>query len=481
MPLLLMEAMWPSKTYIDDRDTVHGIHSYQCPGLSVLSADNYISLTSLLSRWSSPLAAPFHSWVRAVRALNPAPAPWLDFLFWDDAAPESDYTALPRSYLAHSSNALGTNYAAMRSDWTSSATWASFRAMAYMDAPDNTHQYTDAGSLAITRGDTPFLVNPGFLDRCYNINNGVADDDAEWDNPLEAETINSGAPRQFFNIFYTSTTAGQDELAARVDRPSPPTTTITRFEDKNGYVLSRAEHLEDVYPSSANLTAWSREVVYLRPRIFVVYDRTTTTGTVDSHLSWNFAPLPATAAAPSFGATRWDVNDTGKPAPVGGFRGALTTLLPQGAVVSPVVNVFSSNKLYRVEVRSPSPAPDMRWLSVLDTSATSAGVALGSLPASLSSNVKGARLAGGGVNAVVLFGAGAAGQAVSGAVSFVEPAVSTTVVVADLLPNTSYAVTAPVSGGNHTVTIQPGTGFATSDNGTLYVVIAANGTPGAGN
>jgi hypothetical protein len=241
-------------------------------------------------------------------------------------------------------------------------------------------------------------------------------------------------------------------------------------------VLTQAEHLQDVYPSSANLSAWSRNVVYLRPSIFVVYDRTTTSGTVDPHLSWHFPPLPTSVAPPSAGATRWNVSDA-----VGGFKGALTTILPQNAVTSPSpVNVFNSNKLYRVEVRSPSPVADMRWLTVLDASTTAGAVALGSIPASLSSNVKGVLLAASGANKVVLFGAGAVGQTISGTVSYSEPAAATTVVVADLPANTGYSVTVSTSGGNHAVTIQPGSGFTTSQVGTLYLVIAASGTVSAG-
>jgi hypothetical protein len=83
---------------------------------------------------------------------------------------------------------------------------------------------------------------------------------------------------------------------------------------------------------------------------------------------------------------------------------------------------------------------------------------------------------------VVLFGAGSISQTISGPVSFVEPAAATKVVVADLQPNTAYSVTVQVTGGNHTVTIQPQAGatFATSEMGTLYINIAASGTVSAG-
>jgi hypothetical protein len=322
----------------------------------------------------------------------------------------------------------------------------------------------------ITRGDTPFLVNPAFVDRCLS---GTS---AEFGNEIEADAING--PAQFYNTFYTSTTVGQTWFQRPIDFAPLPRTTIKKFEDRNGYVLSRAEHLEDVYASSLNVSAWSRTVVYLRPRIFVVYDRTTTTGTVDARMSWHFPPQPTQVTAPS-GTSRWDVNDSTLPAPEGGFKGALTTLLPQGAPTARI-DVDGLHKLYRIEVRPSSPAADLRWLTVLDTSTTSAGVAAASVPASLSANARGTRLTWSGGNAVVLFGAGATDTVLTGTVSYVEPAAATTLIVADLQPGASYSVTAAVSGSNHNVTIQPGSGFQASDQGTLYVVIAASGAVSAG-
>jgi hypothetical protein len=111
-------------------------------------------------------AAPyFHSFARTVRAIY-APDLWQNMLFWDDAEPETPYTTLPdRSYNS-------TNYVSMRSAWSTSATMATLRAVAYSDK-DNVHEHPDGGSLVITRGnggavgawrtDVPFLVSPNFL------------------------------------------------------------------------------------------------------------------------------------------------------------------------------------------------------------------------------------------------------------------------------------------------------------------------------
>jgi hypothetical protein len=217
-------------------------------------------------------------------------------------------------------------------------------------------------------------------------------------------------------------------------------------------------------------------VLFFRPSSFVVYDRTIVTNTSgDQHMNWHFPPAPnCSVGAPSPGARRCDVSD----AP-GGFKGAISTLLPANAAVS-IVNVFASNKLYRVEVRPATAATSMSWLTVLDATPTAAGVPLAAVVTS-SSNVKGALLTASSGNSVALFGAGAAGQVVSGPVTFSEPAVATKVVVTDLAPNSAYSVAVQVTGGNHNLTIQPGTGFTTSAQGSLYLNLSATGTPSAGN
>ena len=235
---------------------------------------------------------------------------------------------------------------------------------------------------------------------------------------------------------------------------------MARFEDGGSWVALAADHLADVYPSADGVSAWTRELVYLRPNQFVVYDRTTVSTVSDEHLNWHLLFTPSAVSS-----TRWDVNN-----PTAGFMGAMTTVLPAGAQVS-AVNVFNLSKVYRLEVRAPSPAANMQWLTVFDTAPSAAGVAAASKLTS-SSNVSGALLASSGGNAAVLFGASGT---VSGAVTFSDPAAATRVVVSDLAPSTSYAVSVSVSGGAHAVTVQPGAGFTTTANGTLAVSISATG------
>jgi hypothetical protein len=259
---------------------------------------------------------------------------------------------------------------------------------------------------------------------------------------------------------------------------------LKRFVDGSSYVYTRADRLEEVYQASHGITAWTREVVFLRstaptstwPGVFVVYDRTTT-GSGDPHLNSHTPPQPVSVAAPSATARRWNVTDSV------GFKGAIITLLPQNALNNSPVNVMAS-KLFRVEVRPPSFASTLRWLTVLDPATSAAGVAASVEVASPSANVKGALLPTSDGNKVVLFASGAAASdPIAGAITFSEPAAATSVVIADLAPNTTYSVNAPVSGANHSVAVTQASGagtFTTNAAGVLNVKITAAGFVSSG-
>lgn len=474
--LHLMHFSTPSLTMMDDRDELGSFNPAdpgRCPSNSKVPVSTALTLTEMLRRWplqtqSGGAVAPlFHSFARSVRNVYAAER-WQDMLFWDDTAPETAYTTMPeRSYLA-------TDYIAMRSDWSTTATMATMRAIAYSDK-DNTHEHPDGGSLLITRGnggalgawatDVPFLVGPNFLMRCY----GTTPIMSAWQENLRIDLLTSAGARSTINGFRNSTTSGQS-ITIYQDATPAPQTRIATYEDRGSFVLARAEQLDDLYPSASGITEWSRDVVFLRPRLFVVYDRTTSGGpTPDPHLSWHFAPTPVLAASPSPGAVRYDVADGAV------FKGAMTVLLPAAPNVAAPENVFGSNKLYAIRVRGPATG-SIRWLTVFDTAASAGSVAIASRIQTLNAN--GALLAAtGGGNHVVLFGLGAAGAPISGAIAYTQPAAATTLIVADLAPNTAYAVTASVSASTHAVQIAPGASpFTTSARGVLQVNIAANGT-----
>src|SRR5262249_41040795 len=103
----LMHFLWPGMNLLDDRDTLHERNAPDtCP--SAPSINMFTMVTGMITRWGHPLAPRFHAYARQVRGSRRA-SEWLDFLFWDDAAPEQAIACEPLSFFAK-----GLDAAAMR-------------------------------------------------------------------------------------------------------------------------------------------------------------------------------------------------------------------------------------------------------------------------------------------------------------------------------------------------------------------------------
>ena len=75
------------------------------------------------------------------------------------------------------------------------------------------------------------------------------------------------------------------------------------------------------------MTSLSRQIVYLRPSQFVVYDRSgICDASLDQYLAFHFPANPVEVAAPGPGLHRFDVN-------TGQFAGSMTTILPANAAI----------------------------------------------------------------------------------------------------------------------------------------------------
>ena len=95
------------------------------------------------------------------------------------------------------------------------------------------------------------------------------------------------APR-IYNTFYNGTAAAGWPARGRKPRSPPPTSAGTRIGTDT---LVRGSGLQDTYRSTSGVTSWTRDVVYLRPSLFVTYDRTVVTSTTgDQHMNWHFVP-----------------------------------------------------------------------------------------------------------------------------------------------------------------------------------------------
>src|ERR1051325_5724620 len=340
--------------------------------------DSYRSSAGLLSMLGDPMAPMMHKYARdAKTALDVLGAgdteEWTDFLFWDPAAPEtSDYSSLPLSYLAP-----GMGGVTARSDWSTSATFMSFIGGPYVNNPAAGHESFDKGSPAFERNKHPLLVNPAAW--LTHEPNG----DAGWTATFDDRYGNWSADhnignRTLYNTFQVRQLDAQGNLVAPYgqssrQRSDGARTRIGRFEDGGSYVLTVAQFLEDMYypfhnPATGQpticsgapsaVTSLSRQIVYLRPSQFVVYDRSgICDASLDQYLAFHFPANPVEVTAPGPGLHRFDVTN-------GSFAGSMTTILPANAATV-TTDRFSTdtttwNKMWRAAIRATDAATATR-------------------------------------------------------------------------------------------------------------------------
>ncbi len=328
-PRFILYFTWPNLRSLEDSGVQHD-------NINPSPADPWLGTAEagMLARFGSTFAPYMHDYAKRVRAANPklvkSPSwgAWVDFLYWNPKAKNTSVKRLPRSYFAR-----GMGMAAMRSTWSKTAVWAMYKAAPYNGNPDAGEEFYDEGSLEILNGSHQFLVYaPSALMR----NTPGTNDGDPYETLIYNDLFDGKQPRDLFNVFMTSrpTPTGQGDQS-RADGAK----TKTTFTDHGAYAVARSVHLEDMYPQRAGdkraITRWSRDVVYVRPNLFIVHDRTSVTKPVpDEWLGWSFLGRPRAA-----GAGRYRL-----PA------GTVQAVLPAGNVEE-VVNVFGSNKVYRVEVR----------------------------------------------------------------------------------------------------------------------------------
>jgi len=180
-------------------------------------------------------------------------------------------------------------------------------------------------------------------------------------------------------------------------------TTVSRFEDGGSYVLTVGQFLEDMYYTA--VSSLSRQIVYLRPSQFVIYDRSVITDkSFDQYEAFHFPTNPVEVASPGPGARRFDVNP-------GVFAGAMTTILPASAGITTSDHLIHStdsrtfNKLWRTEVRPTDAASaSRRWLTVFDLASSSSQVASATAVNVTSGPAVGALLQSAAGNSVVISG-----------------------------------------------------------------------------
>ncbi|MGH7271406.1 MAG: hypothetical protein ACREJ3_13335, partial [Polyangiaceae bacterium] len=439
------EFAWPSREHMDDRGTVHA-QAVLSP-----SASTVAMMATVLDRQGDPFASSARGIARdLIAATGERLVPWAAFVFWERGAAAVSPNNLPASYLAR-----GPDHVAMRSSWDVGATWASFASGPYIDAPDSGEQYFDQGGLAIAMGNQPVLINAtGWLPQAA----GDAGESFVYDDTWGNRT------RLLDNTFYVSG-AGQEGID-----PAQSSTHVERFEDGGTYVRARGAAIDQMYAPSGVVTQFIRDVAYVRPGTFIVYDRTSVaTGSADQWMAWHIPGL-ATQSTSSDGTPRFDVS-TG---------GTIRALLPRVAKPNTVgllgvatrieVHSIGAEQDWLTAITAGS-SPDVERLSQADGNVTSGDV--------IGAHVRGgARSAGSARESVILFPADHAASAQSsGADYVVAQAADADHVLFDMAPG-AYAVTAtPSAAGPLAIHVAqtPAGPMQPTANGTLSFTVSAAG------
>jgi hypothetical protein len=354
---------WPDRATLEDDGAV-----YAADNPTEAPAWLYIFQAAVLDEAHEPFAPYLRSFAHTVQqiandaSLGAAWTAWIDFLF-DRGQPQADFEQLPLSYFAQ-----GLDMAAMRSSWATDAVWASFQGGPYVNNPGNGEEYCDKGSLAIVRGNRPFLVNTA---AALQRNTPGTDDGDEFSQQLLSDLFDDTVTRSVFNVFYVNrpTPTGQEGFGRR----QGARTRMSAFEDADGTAFMRSVHLEDQYPRTGEHTikSWTREVAYLRPQTFVVHDLTTVTDpSLSQWVAFHFGASPQLVSRAG-GVTSYDVTIRS------GYAGRVHVVLP-AAHYENTVNVYGSGKVFGLEIHG-AHAASQEWLMVFDT-APSAAAASTALP-----------------------------------------------------------------------------------------------------
>ena len=476
---------WPDMKSVNDRGFVY--NSNNPTPASAAWATEYTGLLRLIGGSHTPIAQQYLLDLRARPGTDRAYA-WTEFLYFEPDAPAQGY----RTELSY--RTVGDGQVAMRSSWAPDAVFAAFQSGPYTGSHYSGEQFYDQGALTIQRGDVGFVVNawgallrntPGTEDGGTRRNGVSPFEELFTELYGSAEDTQDGTtqPRRLFNTFYAPNPfrAGMFGFFSQVGNYSDTAqTTLSRFEDAGRHVLMRGSQLEDMYWMPEPILGWERTVVYVRPHVFVVYDRTRmTSGSVDHWMSWSVLNGPEPVSLTPEAAV-YDIVD--RRPQVGGnlYRGRMSALLPVGRVVNPV-NLFDRNKVFRLDIRAVAPGTNTTWLAVFDAAASAAGAGSASTLSTAAGNVlagdmEGALVAGtGSRDTVVLFSR--TGQTPL-SVTFTIPARDTYCVVADLVPNQSYLVSSTVINNRLSIQITPGAGNAVATaEGTLGFDVSAGTVP----
>lgn len=401
----MMEFVTPSLLGEDGNEYVFPRGSVYCPGNTSSSnpctrwfptepvypnLSQFVFFATAAARMSSIYSAQFQDFYQSVYLAEEAaagvtvptwnkgpgnpyqssPTPQATFLWYNPTAASSHWNAgLPLTY-----RGWGGNYATTRSAWSTTATVVRFLGGPTVGAAGNGKTQFDSGAVTIQTGNNRLLV--------YGLEEAARAADIISNTTfgtLQDERGTYGNKKN--SVFWAGANPSETRNQGLTSRASPPGQThtatswpssISLAEDKTSYSYFRSIHLEangakSSIDSQYHQVSWMRELVFLRPKLVIIHDLTTTLyPTDDRAMLWTFGRDVGqiTSGVPS-GMTRYDASFNGV------YRGAFWSVLPAAADVT-IVDHDDLHFLYRAEVRPNdlSHTAD-HWLAVFDA-ATSA-------------------------------------------------------------------------------------------------------------
>jgi hypothetical protein len=450
-----MSFSWPSLKHLDDRGTIRS-------GTNIRpSTELFTGLASMLEAMGDSSSGDARGFAADVSSVaGDDRAPWSKFLYGDPGKSLGDYKSGALSHFA-----AGPNHVGMRSAWDKTAVWGGFSAGAYINAAYSGEELFDAGSLSIVVGDQPLLINPtGWLPQ----NAGTAGEDAVYDDSYGKKQ------RRLYNSFFVDDSSNPYNPGQNSLDPQSSHAHIERYEDRAGFVHARGSGLGDQYGSSGShpVSQFTRDLVYVRPGTFVLFDRTTVAqGSADQWLAFHTPVAPTQGTAADASQRRFDVN-------VGGaLVGSLRSLLPKNASATTTSLPAAAARL---EIHAPARSASQQWLSVVTAGTTGEQTRLSAADGNVTSgNMLGVELAAP-QNQVVLFSADQAATGTVTAVDYSVSQVAATHVLVDVAPSASgYSVTATAASGKWRIHVAPGGSLQASTLGTLCFSVSATGTVSA--
>jgi hypothetical protein len=447
----VMHFAWPSLKHIDDQGTIRSGTNLR-PSSELLAG-----LGAMLDAKGDGYGAVARGFAADLTATSgDDSAAWSKFLYGHSGKTAASYKSESLSHLAP-----GPGHVGVRSSWATNAVWGALSGGPYINADYSGEQLFNAGGISVVAGDQPILINPtGWLPQ----NAGTPGEDLVYQDGYGTRQ------RRLYNTFFVNDASnpynpGQNSLG-----PSESKAHIERFEDRGTFVRARGKGLEDQYGRSGSrpVTQYTRDLVYVRPGTFVLFDRTTVAqASADQWLSFHTPVAPVQASTNDSTQRRFDVAVNGTAA------GSIRTLLPRSASTTTTALPAGATRL---EVHAPVRAAAQQWLSVVTAGSAANAVRLSSSDGNVASaNMVGMELPGT-RSQVVLF---ASDQAATGSVSSASYSVQQADgdhVLVDVAPSsTGYAVSATVSGGKLAIRVSGGGPHQVSANQTLSFGVSAAG------